>query len=433
MSIKSDLIRFGIFGLALILLFGACPNPNSSGSNPSPDGKTYVVFTNPAKYDVNVYAGAPPTEESVPFARVPALSTNSQWEIQPSQNDNGDAFYFEYIIPFDLDSSINLPFYHQDNVKIKKIEAKQINTITIDPLPFVSTGNIFLVVENNHPSDDIWLIKGGAPQYPAGLNHDESSRWIKSGDLAVYRFTSLTNLNTLSIRHNTAIIPLPDGICLGNRVYTIRYDGNGPALVSEKSFNLNIDYTNYSQYTIRVSNNTSENLVAFFGAGLSLGSLIGGISAGEAEHGFKIDPELFASDNGLAIITFITEKQYYDNIDNLYPLYSAPWTRIYVYYSANGTNENVYDKNVYEISGKLGGASSLVIRNQTSWNVELRLDGPHGTPLGYVPAFSNPSLKIEQGQYSIYPILVWYNVAGNYIVTVYPGTPPGNHYFTSLR
>jgi hypothetical protein len=252
MAAKSNSIRFGGFCVILILLFCTCPIPDNSttDTSQSDDRKTYVIFSNNTEYDVNVYVALPPTEDSVPFAQVPAGNITMEWEIQPSQNDNGDAFYFEYNIP--VGDSIKLPFY-KDNVKFKRIEAKKTNTIAVDPLQFVSTSSIFLVVENIHTSDDIWLVQGSNPQYPAGLAHDESSRWIKPGKEAVYRFTSLADLNILSIRHNTATHPLPSVICNDNRVYTIRYDGTEPVLFSVTSLDPTIKN---KIWTIPTSTNT---------------------------------------------------------------------------------------------------------------------------------------------------------------------------------
>jgi hypothetical protein len=120
---------------------------------------------------------------------------------------------------------------------------------------------VFLVVENNHPNDDIWLVKGSSTQYPVGLAHEDSSRWIKPETGGVYRFASLTNLNTLSIRHNTASRPLPNITCITNHVYTIRYDGNDPVLFSETLFDPTIKN---KIWTIPTSTATGR----YFSAGL---------------------------------------------------------------------------------------------------------------------------------------------------------------------
>jgi hypothetical protein len=222
------------------LLLCGCPSPSSDPDPiidpdpaPSEDGKTYVIFSNSTEYRVNVYIASPPTEDSVPFAEVQAGSTAEQWEIAPSQTDVGDPFYFEYIVP--LSDTIQLPYYHQENVKIRKILKEQKNTITVDDLHFISTDSVFLVIQNK-ASDPIWLARGGSPQYPVGFEHEDATRNIEAGETAVYRFTSLMDLNNLSIRHNTATKPLPQYTCEANQIYLIRYEQNTPALFQVQSF-----------------------------------------------------------------------------------------------------------------------------------------------------------------------------------------------------
>jgi hypothetical protein len=236
-------VFFTLCWVGLALLICACPTSNDEPDpqsivepdpTPSGDGKTYVSFTNQTQYKVNVYVGAPPTEDSVPFSEIPASSTSERWEISPSQTDMGDTFYFEYIIPFS--SIIQLPYYHKDNVKIRKILAGQTTTITVEDLNFVSTNSVLLVIENKHSSDPIWLARGGNAQYPVGLEHEETTRNIEAGETAVYRFTSLSDLNNLSIRHNTATKPLPQYVCETNKIYLVRYEQNTPSLFQVQPF-----------------------------------------------------------------------------------------------------------------------------------------------------------------------------------------------------
>jgi hypothetical protein len=176
-----------------------------------------------------------------------------------------------------------------------------------------------------------------------------------------------------------------------------------------------IDYTNYSaDYSIRVSNTTSQNLVAFKGS-LSASTLIGGVKAGENNHGFKRDPALFTATGDFPMI-LITEAQYEANKASLSALANTPFTRVYAFYNSTGSNENVY-----EISGQLGGSYRLVLQNGSGMNVELRLNGVHGTPIGYAAeGMYNTTLNLETGDYLVFPVFRKFVSTRGEIITVYP-------------
>ncbi|MDR1956573.1 MAG: hypothetical protein LBQ30_06950, partial [Treponema sp.] len=178
--------------------------------------------------------------------------------------------------------------------------------------------------------------------------------------------------------------------------------------------NSGIDYTNYTTgYSIRVSNTTQQNLVAFKWS-LSTGTLVGGVRGGATNHGFK-KSALFSATGDFPLI-LITEEEYNANKSNLNALANSPFTRVYAFYNANGENDNVY-----EISGKLGGQYSLVLQNGSGMNVELRLNGVHGAPLGYAQeGMYNTTLKIEQGDYLVFPVFRKFNANRGEIISVYP-------------
>jgi hypothetical protein len=138
-----------------------------------------------------------------------------------------------------------------------------------------------------------------------------------------------------------------------------------------------VDWTNYyptNNYSIQVRNNTAQDLVAFKQSP-SASNLIGGIPAHANPFGLKKDPALFAATQGFPVV-LLTRQQYEENKNNLAGLANTPFTRIYAFYNAAGTNGNVY-----EISGSLGGSCKLLIQNSTNMNVELRLNGVHGETL----------------------------------------------------
>jgi hypothetical protein len=193
-----------------------------------------------------------------------------------------------------------------------------------------------------------------------------------------------------------------------------------PSPVDEEDNSSGVDYTNYSQYSIRVSNNTNENLVAFWG-GLNASKLIGGVPAGEATHGFKNDPGIFTATAAQPII-FITENQYNNNKNNLNALTNTPFTRVLGFFNKTGTNENIY-----EISNNLGGEYRIVVQNQTGMDVELRVNGVHGEPVGYaVSGQYNVVLNVEAGTYLLFPVFRKFNQAKGEIITVYPKYPANN-------
>lgn len=194
-------------------------------------------------------------------------------------------------------------------------------------------------------------------------------------------------------------------------------NGNG----QDEEEDSGIDYTNYTGdgASIRVKNSTNLALVAFKGS-LGASNLVGGVPAGAADHGFK-KTALFTTTGDFPLV-LITEEQYNEHKNNLNALANTPFTRVYAFYNANAENNNVY-----EISGQLGGAYSLVLQNGSGMNVELRLNGVHGEPLGYAQeGMYNTTLKIEQGDYLVFPVFRKFNAVRGEIISVYPKYTNGN-------
>lgn len=178
-----------------------------------------------------------------------------------------------------------------------------------------------------------------------------------------------------------------------------------------------IDYTNYvADYSIKVKNNTTKNLVAFKGAP-SANNLLGGIPAGPGnEHCLKRDLSLF-NVSGDFVLFIVTEEDYVNNIDNLSKLVNKPFTRLYAYYNQNAENHNVY-----EILDILGGDAFLTLYNTSGFNVELRVDGAvEGPALGYAgQGMTQTTFSVMAGDYLIYPVFRKFNKLRNEIITVYP-------------
>jgi hypothetical protein len=102
---------------------------------------------------------------------------------------------------------------------------------------------------------------------------------------------------------------------------------------------------------------------------------------------------------------------------------------VYVFYNRSGDNTVVY-----EIAEGLGGTNSLEIVNASnSINVELRVNGVAGETLGYAPAgILNTTLKLQDGNYNIFPVFKRYNRTRDVVETVYPkGTGSNYAWFQS--
>jgi len=182
-----------------------------------------------------------------------------------------------------------------------------------------------------------------------------------------------------------------------------------------------IDYTNnLTNFSIQVKNDSQKNLVAFKGPPSS-SSLISGIPKTSGVHGLKKDTALFSS-TGDFVLWLITEEDYLANKNNLPSLENRPFTRIYAYYNQNSVN-NI----VYTISTIIGGNKRIVLQNRTSYNVELRNNGPQGLIIGYTGSQTyNTTFNVEPGLYMVFPVFRKYNTALGEIISAFPEYGPGS-------
>jgi hypothetical protein len=184
-----------------------------------------------------------------------------------------------------------------------------------------------------------------------------------------------------------------------------------------------VDFTsNNTNYSILVRNNTGERLIAFKGE-LNADRLIGGIPAHAQGHGLPKKSALFDKTEDFPMI-LLTEAQYNANKSNLSSQRNTPFTRVYVFYNLNGDNTAVY-----EIAEGLGGTNTLEIINASnSINVELRINGVAGETLGYAPAnILNTTLKLQDGNYNVFPVFKRYNAFRDVVETVYPKGSGSNY------
>jgi hypothetical protein len=189
-----------------------------------------------------------------------------------------------------------------------------------------------------------------------------------------------------------------------------------------------VDYTDYnSGYSIQVRNETNRDLVAFKG-NLSADNLIGGIPAGASQHGLKKDAALF-SDTTSFTLTLITKEDYAAHKSNLQALQQTPFTRLFAFYNAAGTNENVFT-----ISGHLGGSNTLIVQNMTNYNVEIRVGGVTGETLGFVQPLTSggTAFFVDSRDFDIYPVFKRYNSLRDELLTIFPKGAGDRPWYTSI-
>ena len=188
-----------------------------------------------------------------------------------------------------------------------------------------------------------------------------------------------------------------------------------------------VDYESYNtDYAILVRNNTSKDLVAFMGS-LENKNIIGGIPAKAQGHGIKKNTALFDRSKDFPMI-LLTKEDYAANKSNPAALVNTPFTRVYVFYNHNGDNSVNYD-----ISDKLGGINKLKINNTTGLNAELRLGGVGGETIGYAPNnMLETTLRVESGDYLIFPVFKRYNSLRDTVDIIYPKMANGYNYFVPL-
>jgi hypothetical protein len=174
-----------------------------------------------------------------------------------------------------------------------------------------------------------------------------------------------------------------------------------------------VSFESFSPPSIFVDNKSGEKLVAFKGS-LNPNNLISGIPEYAQNHGLKKDSKLFNQTGDFAMV-LITEAQYNANKSNLGN--ATIFATIYAFYNNEATNNNRF-----AISSKSGGSGRITLNNPTSWNIELRRDGPTGEVMGYVAAnMTNTVLRVTApDDFSLYPVFKRYNNIEKEIYEVIP-------------
>ncbi|MDR0909242.1 MAG: fibronectin type III domain-containing protein [Spirochaetaceae bacterium] len=178
------------------------------------------------------------------------------------------------------------------------------------------------------------------------------------------------------------------------------------------------DYTGSGAYSIRITNKTSVDLVVFKNS-LSSANLIGGVKANVANHGLPANSSLFGSSSSDFTLVFLSNTEYEQNKNNLSSLEQHPFTRIYAMYNASSDNSVPFI-----VDSSLGGNNSLVLSNDTNYNMEICRDSPRGPAIGYAAAgSSNVTINLANGDYVFFPVFKTYDAGRDIVRTVYPKRP----------
>jgi hypothetical protein len=218
---------------------------------------------------------------------------------------------------------------------------------------------------------------------------------------------------------------IKDGININgetNTDYTPTVAGNYAVTVSANGYNSKtsnpvtveeVSFASFSPPSIYVDNKSGERLVAFKNT-LSLSTLISGIPAYAFNHGLAKSDSLFTTTGDFTLI-LITEAQYNQNKNNLAA--ATVFAEIYAFYNHEAANNNSF-----QISSKSGGTGRIILTNPTSWNIEIRKDGPTGEVLGYVPAqIANKVIWVNApDDYYLYPVFKKYAPSEREMFTIAP-------------
>jgi len=182
-------------------------------------------------------------------------------------------------------------------------------------------------------------------------------------------------------------------------------------------------FVNHSDYSLRVSNYSNMDLVAFKES-IQKTNLIGGIPAHSSNHGLPKNITLFSDRPSHFQVILVTNEQYNLNKNNLDNLNDQIITRIYIFW-----NGSLDDNKVYEISNRLGGIHKIQYYNSTNYDVEFRTGGIIGPTLAYAPSgMEMTSLYVQSGEYLIYPVFHRLNNITDTLETIILRFPNGEYF-----
>jgi len=190
-----------------------------------------------------------------------------------------------------------------------------------------------------------------------------------------------------------------------------------------------VDFWNHAaNAAFLIDNGTNRKLVAFMES-VAIGNLLGGIpaEAQEGGHGIWRNPDVFNRTQAFTVV-LVTYDDFLANRNNLAVLNNAPFTRMFVFYD-HGIDRPAH----HRISEKLGGQNRLRVDNPTGLGAEIRLGGPNGPALGFVPAFSMAAtFNVADGHIAVFPVFMRFNPALNEMVNIFPILGDGSPWFAAF-
>jgi len=214
------------------------------------------------------------------------------------------------------------------------------------------------------------------------------------------------------------VLLLVAGLVLGLAGCPTEDDGGGNN--NQNGSDSGVSFESFSPPSIYVDNKSGERLIAFKGS-LNPNYLISGIPPYASNHGLYKKDSIFSQTGDFALI-LVTEDEYTKNKSNVGA--ATVFAEIYAFYNHEATNNNRF-----QISSKSGGTGRITLNNPTSWNIEIRRDGPTGEVLGYVASqMTNTVLRVfAPDDYSLYPVFKRYLPADKEIYEVVPTYNSGNY------
>jgi len=176
-----------------------------------------------------------------------------------------------------------------------------------------------------------------------------------------------------------------------------------------------IDYQNYSDFSIKVTNYSGQNLVAFKGTPGS-STLISGIPAFAENHGLRKDESIFSITESFSLY-LVPEDVYLANQSNFSAITQAS-AKLFAFFDA--MENSSYHVAISELlfSGSYGYVN---VQNSSQYGFELRQNSITGATIGYVEANAYERIYLPfDKDLNIYLVCIYYDNISNEIIEKYP-------------
>ena len=227
---------------------------------------------------------------------------------------------------------------------------------------------------------------------------------------------------SFTVGNDVSVTVAVDMFTKGSTV-TVGVEINEPSC-SGQGVSSGIDYGDYTgrDYSIKVKNECSSNVVCFVGDP-SAETLISGAIGGGKTTALK-KTSIFCLGSFDFVLNVVTEENYNKYKSDYKTMANNVLCRIYAYYNSDAeANYNL----IYTISDKLGGQYYILLNNTAQYNCELRIDGLFGEPFCYAGAQTlKTKIYVQSGDYDFYPVFRKFDNTMGSILTYYLKTSKGN-------